>query len=55
MSVDPAPPSAESNTEKLKNDLLDDNVPLFQRYRAMFTLRNIGNEESVLALAEGMN
>ena len=28
-------------------------LPLFQRYRAMFSLRNMGTEEAVLALAHG--
>lgn len=50
-SVDPAPPVAvdkEMTTEELKSILLDDCKPLFERYRAMFSLRNRGNEEDVL-------
>nr|KAI8749716.1 deoxyhypusine hydroxylase-like [Biomphalaria glabrata] len=53
-SVDPAPPSKLEEVTKLKESLLDDSLPLFQRYRAMFTLRNIGTTEAVLALAEGL-
>ena len=34
--------------------LLDEDVPLFDRYRAMFSLRNIGDDESILALAAGL-
>ena len=30
-------------------------LPLFQRYRAMFALRNIGTDEAVDALASGFS
>lgn len=53
-SVDPAPPSTVQDTWMLKNTLLDESRPLFERYRAMFSLRNEGDEKSVLALAEGL-
>ncbi|ESO94463.1 hypothetical protein LOTGIDRAFT_189149 [Lottia gigantea] len=53
-SVDPAPPAQHSDITTLKNTLLDEDLSLFQRYRAMFTLRNIGNDDSVLALAEAL-
>ncbi|KAH9509730.1 Asparagine synthetase domain-containing protein 1 [Bulinus truncatus] len=53
-SVDPAPPSKLRDVKDLKEALLDESLPLFQRYRAMFTLRNIGTTEAVLALAEGL-
>jgi deoxyhypusine monooxygenase len=33
--------------------LMNTQLTLFQRYRAMFSLRNLGTEEAVLALAEG--
>ena len=52
-SVDPAPPAAETDVDVLKKNLLDESAPLFDRYRAMFALRNKGDKESVLALAEG--
>ena len=52
-SVDPAPPAANVDVGVLRTSLLDESLPLFQRYRAMFTLRNIGSREAVLALAEG--
>eukprot|EP00112_Aurelia_sp_Birch-Aquarium-sp1_P023303 Seg6889.1 transcript_id=Seg6889.1/GoldUCD/mRNA.D3Y31 product="Deoxyhypusine hydroxylase" protein_id=Seg6889.1/GoldUCD/D3Y31 len=54
-SVDPAPPSVERNVNKLRQALLDESKPLFDRYRAMFSLRNIQTKESVLALADGLN
>jgi deoxyhypusine monooxygenase len=57
-SIDPAPAFSLSPTddtiEELKACLLDRNADLFLRYRAMFTLRDIGTAEAVLALAEGL-
>ena len=53
MTVDPAPASEETNVNKLRSTLLDESLPLYERYRAMFSLRNKGDEDSVLALAEG--
>lgn len=56
-SVDPAPPfpvSDYSSVKELESILLDDKKPLFQRYRAMFTLRNMGTESAALAIAKGL-
>jgi len=53
-SHDPAPPSKEKDVKKLRQMLLDEDVPLFDRYRAMFSLRNIGDDESIFALAAGL-
>ena len=53
-SVDPAPPSLESNTSILLDLLVDEKLPLFERYRAMFALRNKSDDESINALAQGM-
>ncbi|KAM9330588.1 deoxyhypusine hydroxylase [Gastrophryne carolinensis] len=55
LSVDPAPPSAEKDIPTLRNTLLNDDLPLFERYRAMFALRNIGGKKAALALADGLN
>lgn len=33
---------------------MDTKLPLFERYRAMFTLRDLGTTESVLELAKGL-
>jgi deoxyhypusine monooxygenase len=46
---------AESNVEGLRSILLDTQVPLFERYRAMFALRNIGTAAAVDALAAGFS
>lgn len=52
-SVDPAPPSNIGDIETWKNSLVDDNVPLFQRMRNVFSLRNEGSDDSCLALCFG--
>ncbi|QBM89040.1 deoxyhypusine hydroxylase [Metschnikowia aff. pulcherrima] len=57
-SIDPAPPMAtdkESKVEKLQTILNDQNVPLFERYRAMFRLRDLATDEACLALASGFD
>ncbi|PPQ67726.1 hypothetical protein CVT25_009332 [Psilocybe cyanescens] len=67
-SVDPAPPSSglllgtpnledvsEEGVERLRKELINTNLPLFQRYRAMFALRNIGTPAAVDALASGFS
>ncbi|NXX99803.1 DOHH hydroxylase, partial [Centropus bengalensis] len=53
LSVDPAPPAEETNVSKLRETLLDETCTLFDRYRAMFALRNVGGQAAVLALADG--
>lgn len=52
-SVDPAPPAEETDVAALHAVLLDESRPLFDRYRAMFALRNLGGRDAVLALADG--
>lgn len=52
-SVDPAPPASETNVDQLKTILLNEDANLFDRYRAMFSLRNLRTPESVIALSEG--
>ena len=67
-SIDPAPPTSgllagkpapqdasEENIVKLRETLNDKSLPLFERYRAMFALRNIGTPAAVDALASGFN
>ncbi|XP_030369515.1 deoxyhypusine hydroxylase [Scaptodrosophila lebanonensis] len=54
-SVDPSPPvDGDKSVADLKTIYLDANQSLFDRYRAMFSLRNLRTEESVLAIAEGL-
>ncbi|TNN77509.1 Deoxyhypusine hydroxylase [Liparis tanakae] len=52
-SVDPAPPAVRKSASELRSTLLDESLPLFERYRAMFALRNLGTEVAVLALGDG--
>lgn len=54
VSVDPAPPSEIDNVSDLKATLLNEKASLFDRYRAMFALRNSRTPECVLALSEGL-
>lgn len=49
-SVDPAPPHpshVNMSMPDLGDILANSNLPLFDRYRAMFSLRNIGGQEAV--------
>lgn len=39
---------------ELKALLLDEMAPLFERYRAMFSLRNMRSDEATLALSAGL-
>ena len=50
-SVDPAPPSNETDISRLRKTLIDEEEKMFQRMRALFALRGIGGEKSVEALA----
>lgn len=52
-SVDPAPPHAQKDVKVLKDTLLDEDLSMFERYRAMFALRNNGSDEAILALCAG--
>ena len=53
-SVDPAPAlPVRLTVQELEERLLSDSLSLFDRYKAMFSLRNLGTEEAVLALAKG--
>ncbi|PIK45177.1 hypothetical protein BSL78_17971 [Apostichopus japonicus] len=54
-SVDPAPPSSHESIAEAEQKLLDENVSLFERYRAMFALRNVNTDSSALALTKGLS
>ncbi|XP_011143417.1 deoxyhypusine hydroxylase [Harpegnathos saltator] len=53
-TVDPAPPAEITDVDVLREILLDQSESLFNRYRAMFSLRNLGTTESILILTEGL-
>lgn len=54
-SVDPAPPSTESDVGKLREILLNENCKMFLRMRAVFSLRNNRSSDAVQALCDGFN
>lgn len=57
-SIDPAPPLSlekDYNVQELQQLLNDTKKPLFERYRAMFRLRDLGTDEAALALATGFD
>ena len=54
-SVDPAPPDAKKDVKVLKEKLLNESLSMFERYRAMFGLRNLGSDEAILALCCGLS
>ena len=56
-SVDPAPPHpkhAAMSASEVGAILRDETLPLFERYRAMFSLRNKGGEDCVLELGRAL-
>lgn len=55
LSVDPAPPLPRDqySVSQLQNILMDKSKSLFERYRAMFSLRDMNTDESSLALVAG--
>jgi len=53
-SIDPTPPSSERNIEKLKDIFLDENQPIYDRYAAMFALRDLKTDDSIRILTEGI-
>ncbi|CAD6195267.1 unnamed protein product [Caenorhabditis auriculariae] len=53
-SVDPTPAATSNDVEELGATLVDPSRSLFERYRAMFSLRNFDTRESIKALAQGL-
>ncbi|BEJ16388.1 hypothetical protein CspHIS471_0509930 [Cutaneotrichosporon sp. HIS471] len=56
-TIDPAPSSSKEPVVDLRVALLNTKLPLFERYRAMFALRDYGGAErdAVRALADGFS
>ncbi|KAI6242774.1 Deoxyhypusine monooxygenase [Aphelenchoides fujianensis] len=52
-SVDPTPAAEAKNAAELGRTLVDTSRSLWDRYRAMFALRNLNTPESIKALAQG--
>nr|NVI76074.1 nero [Cucujiformia] len=53
-TVDPAPAAPSKDIKELKSTLINDKVSLFDRYRAMFALRDIGSKDAITALGEAL-
>lgn len=53
-SVDPSPPAATKDVNELTKILLDEEARLYERYRAMFSLRNLRTVDSINALGKGL-
>ena len=54
-SVDPAPPLPSRSVPSLLSELSDGSASLYDRYRAMFALRNLGTEDAIAALAASLS
>ncbi|EOA25554.1 hypothetical protein CARUB_v10018899mg [Capsella rubella] len=55
MSVDPAGPAASfSSVQQLRQILLDETKCMYERYAALFALRNHGGEEAVSAIVDSL-
>jgi deoxyhypusine monooxygenase len=53
---DPAPPlKGKTSVVEVGADLINKRLSLFDRYRAMFTLRDMNNDEAALALVQGLS
>ena len=52
-SVDPAPPRVDGEIKDWEFTLTDNETPMFQRMRNVFSLRNKGTKEACLALCTG--
>jgi len=55
LSVDPAPPAETKSVAELKEQLLDHKLSLFERYKAMFALRNNGSADAIEALGVALS
>ncbi|HVL86796.1 MAG TPA: HEAT repeat domain-containing protein [Candidatus Thermoplasmatota archaeon] len=53
-TVDPAPAAPETDVRALRDRLLDVSRPMFDRFQAIFALRNLGTDEAAVALGAGM-
>lgn len=54
-TVDPAPPLENvKSTSELGDILCDQSRPLYERYRAMFSLRNKSTDADIIALTKGL-
>ncbi|KAL3647785.1 hypothetical protein CASFOL_008753 [Castilleja foliolosa] len=55
LSVDPAAPATCSSVGELRETLLGEEKSMYERYAALFALRNIGEEEATSAIVESLS
>ncbi|CAI9089321.1 OLC1v1023879C1 [Oldenlandia corymbosa var. corymbosa] len=55
LSVDPAAPASGRSICELRGTLLDEEKSMYERYAALFALRNNGAEEAVSAIIDSLN
>lgn len=53
-TVDPAPLAPETSVPELERRLFNTDITMFQRYRALFSLRHIGGEDAIRVIARAM-
>jgi len=53
-TVDPAPLAPETTVPELEARLFNPDITMFQRYRALFSLRHIGGEDAIRVIARAM-
>uniref|UniRef100_A0A0K0DZ65 Deoxyhypusine hydroxylase n=2 Tax=Strongyloides stercoralis TaxID=6248 RepID=A0A0K0DZ65_STRER len=54
-TIDPAPPMESNDIAELEKILVNPNEKLFKRYRALFTLRNLSTDESIMAISRALD
>lgn len=54
LSVDPAAPATCSSISELRDVLLDEDKGMYERYAALFALRNDGREDAVTAIVDSL-
>ncbi|KAJ0699089.1 putative deoxyhypusine monooxygenase [Helianthus annuus] len=55
LSVDPAAPASCSSVNELREIILNEEKGMYERYAALFGLRNHGGDEAVAAIIESLN
>lgn len=54
LSVDPAAPATYSSIQELRQVLLNEDRSMYERYAALFALRNVGKDDAVSAIVESL-
>ncbi|KZV26406.1 deoxyhypusine hydroxylase [Dorcoceras hygrometricum] len=54
LSVDPAAPASCSSVKELREILLNENKSMYERYAALFALRNLGDNDAISAIIESL-